>query len=347
MFKQACKYLSSLEAIYPLATHPSYLEPWKASREDMCQFGEKEERVVEAILSFREDIYKESFQSVDRQAIQSWEWLLTVDQMPQRTDEWYLQKARLLTASEISAVWKSVKARNALILSKVNPQSITSKRLACLKGETSPMDWGVRYEPIVKEILESTMGCKIQDLGRIYHRTIQGLAASPDGLITEGPAEYVGSLVEIKCPTSRPITEDIPFDYWCQMQIQMEVCDIPRCEYVEVKLEQATERAYANPGGWVTLYVNKETDDMRYEYHSGKEPEHPEWVAIETYPWILKQIRRSTVLRDTEWFRISKDDITRFWVDVEAVKAGTLQLEGPKKRKVVEEITTPMFQAED
>jgi len=350
MIKSACKYLASLEGINPLPYHQSYLAEWKADQEDICNFGEKEDSILEAILSFREDVYKESF-TCDTKGppITGWEWLLTVEQMAQRTEEWYLQKARLLTASEIAAIWRGVKSRNALILSKINPQA-TSKRLATLKNETFPMDWGVRYEPVVKSIIEKSIGCKVQELGRIYHRTIPGLAASPDGLIVEGPADYVGSLVEIKCPTSRPITEEIPFDYWCQMQIQMEVCDIPRCEYVEVKIKEGLPDASAEHTGWISLDVHKETDEMRYQYHDGTPVEDPEWISVETYPWYLTQIRRTTVHRDTEWFRISKDDITSFWKDVDAVKAGTLTIQGPKKRVKVEipEIPdTPMFQAED
>jgi hypothetical protein len=45
---------------------------------------------------------------------------------------------------------------------------------------------------------------------------------------------------------------------------------------------------------------------------------------------------------------MSKEDITTFWKDVNAVRAGTLTIEGPKKRKVEPEIPeTPMFQIED
>jgi len=359
MIKSACKYLSSLESINPLPFHQSYLAEWKANQEDISDFGEKEDSILEAILNFREDLYRQSF-TCDTKGppITGWEWLLTVEQMAQRTEEWYLQKARLLTASEIAAIWRGVKSRNSLILSKINPQA-TSKRLATLKSETLPMDWGVRYEPVVKSIIEKIIGCKIQELGRIYHRHIQGLAASPDGLIIEGPADYIGSLVEIKCPTTRPITEEIPFDYWCQMQIQMEVCDIPRCEYVEVKIKEglsteananANANANAEHTGWVSLDVHKGTDEMRYQYHTGIPSEDPAWITIETYPWYLTQIRRTTVHRDTEWFRISKDDITSFWEDVDAVKAGTLIIQGPKKRvkaEISEIPDMPMFQAED
>jgi putative phage-type endonuclease len=348
MFKSACKYLSSLERLNPLATHPSYLEEWKELQIEMCNFGTEEEKIVDAILQFREDTYTACLESqvCDSPEITDWQWLLTVEQMPQRTEEWYLQKSRLLTASEIAAIWRGVKSRNALIHAKVSPQlGSSNKRLACLKAETSPMDWGVRYEPVVKLLLEKKLSCKIQELGRIYHQTIPGLAASPDGLITEGPVEYVGSLVEIKCPSSRVINDDIPFEYWCQMQIQMEVCNIPRCEYVEAKFKEGD--AVGDDSGWITLDIHKESDDMRYQYHTGTPTEAPEWLSIETYPWTLIQFRRKTVYRDTEWFRVSKDDITSFWKDVEAVKAGTLTIEPPKKRKVIEKEVVSMFQAED
>ena len=343
--KQGCKYLADLEATNPLPMHQSYLKHWKNDQRDMCPFDVKEQSILEAILSFREDIFAASFETnITSPPITGWEWLLTTEQMPQRTEEWYLQKANLLTASEIAGIWRGVKSRNNLVLSKVNPQPTGNKRIACLKNETLPMDWGVRYEPVVKEVLEKTIGCKIQDLGRIYHRTIPGLAASPDGLITQGPSEYVGSLVEIKCPTTRVITDEIPFDYWCQMQIQMEVCDIPRCEYVEVKIDEKE----STEGGWVSLDVHKETDELKYQYHSGKPLEDPAWITVETYPWSLKQIRRTTVHRDTEWFRMSNEDITTFWKDVNSVRAGTLTIEGPKKRKVEPEIPeTAMFQIED
>jgi hypothetical protein len=103
--------------------------------------------------------------------------------------------------------------------------------------DMTAMDWGVRFEPIVKQILTVRWGAEILEFGRLLHPTDPRLAASPDGiLIAAADPARIGRLVEIKCPIRREITGAIPYEYWCQMQIQMEVCDIDECEYVEAKI---------------------------------------------------------------------------------------------------------------
>jgi hypothetical protein len=212
------------------------------------------------------------------------------------------------------------------------------------------MDWGVRYEPVVKEILQNSLGITIYELGRIHHRTIKGIAASPDGLISEAPAgsPLLGTLVEIKCPTSRVITTAIPFDYWCQMQLQMEVCGIDSCEFVETKFKEfGAEEAITDgsTNGWITLEANSDTMEMRYVYHSaplappseGSEgSEGSPWVSMETYRWELVELRRVTVARDQEWFAKIQPDIASFWKDVQGACDGSwIPPPSTRKPKVV------------
>jgi len=164
------------------------------------------------------------------------EEILTRPQVPQRTQAWYLQGKCVLTASEFASLYGSPRAIRQLAFQKVAvAQAQTTNRLACLTCEMGPFDWGIRFEPVVKTILEERWGAKILDSGRLMHPTDPLLAASPDGLIVEAtdPAR-VGRLLEIKCPITREIGAGIPFEYWCQMQIQMEVTGIDECEYVEV-----------------------------------------------------------------------------------------------------------------
>jgi hypothetical protein len=196
------------------------------------------------------------------------------------------------------------------------------------------MDWGVRYEPVVKQILEDTLGAKIQELGRIRHRKDPRVAASPDGLITEcAKPELIGSLVEIKCPPTRVINDKIPFEYWCQMQLQMEVCDRPSCEFVEVKFKELDADAVPTHPlhGWITLEGNQETMDMRYVYSQVSESEAG-WAEIEKYQWEAVQIRRVTLQRDPVWFQASQAELEAFWKDVEAARQGTW-IPPPKKEK--------------
>ena len=41
--------------------------------------------------------------------------------------------------------------------------------------------------------------------------------------------------LEIKNVVSREITEIPKFDYWIQMQLQMEVCNLDECDFLETK----------------------------------------------------------------------------------------------------------------
>ena len=224
-------------------------------------------------------------------------------------------------------------------------------RLAVGRKETTSLDWGVRYEPVVKAHLEKTLGCTIQDLGRIRHRTDARIAASPDGLITSCSSDpaLIGRLVEIKCPSTRVIKDDaISFEYWCQMQLQMEVCDRPACEFVEVKFREPAsaagtqvEQTTATPSntiidsGWITLESNIETDINRYLYHDTEQqpPQDETWASVETYQWELIKLRRVTVLRDSAWYANSQEKFAEFWKDVEAARAGTWQMPPARERK--------------
>ena len=350
--------MKDVEEIHPLPSHPSFFDDWYMDIEEFWEStGEKFPKEGVYILSLRKQVFELSFGmqplavqplalqplalqplAVQPLALQplalqpkDWKWLLTVDQMPQRTANWYAQKMDMLTASEISNLWKGPRARINLIASKSAIQEPSAKRLATLRVDTNPMDWGVRYEPIVKMLLERD-GSRIHELGRIQHRIIPGLAASPDGLYVSGPLE--GSLVEIKCPISRIIDDKIPFDYWCQMQIQMEVCDIDTCEFVEAKFKEGDE----TPGGYISLLLHREedSDEMKYVYHDSPvctiDANEP-WICIETYSWSCASLRRTIVPRDVKWFEKIQSDIALFWTEVADVREGRRILT-PAKKKV-------------
>ena len=339
MFRDICESMKCLEEIHPLPNHPSYFDAWA---EDILTFWESMDLIPSeliTILSLRKRLFELSFHGTSEHVeSDTWQWLLTVDQMPQRTADWYTQKINMVTASEISSLWKGPRARINLISAKCTPPEPREKRLAIPRSETNPMDWGVRYEPVVKMILEKE-GAQIQELGRIQHRTLTGLAASPDGLYIAGPLK--GSLVEIKCPISRTIQAEIPFDYWCQMQIQMEVCGVDSCEYVEAKFKESDLSASSEGGGLISLLLHTDDDshEMKYVYHDDPEykvaTDEP-WICIETYSWACTSLRRSIVKRDRAWFEKIRPDIELFWKEVADVREGRRILE-PAKRKVVAE----------
>jgi hypothetical protein len=250
-------------------------------------------------------------------------------QIPQRTPAWYAQGKQVLTASEFAKLLGSPRSVSQLVQSKVpsaNPSTQTN-RLACMTCEMGPFDWGIRFEPVVKQILEAKWGVKIAEAGRILHPTDTHIAASPDGIILEAtdPAR-VGRLLEIKCPVSRVIGEGIPFDYWCQMQVQLEVTGIDECEYVEVKLESiqgVNTDLSGTPDGCLWLLQNHTTFVMQYAYTpaelSGLLGEGYE--LIETIPWRLSKMYAVTVTRDRAWFQSTGEAREKFWQQVEEARS--------------------------
>jgi len=319
----------------------------------ICQTAE-EFKVLNAFLSFREILEAEAPQpqpEAQQEAppqtpftpdLESWKWLLTTAQVEQRTQEWYSEYKNVLTASEVSKVFKKNRTRDQLIVTKTQAaQESVNRRLAVERVTTTPMDWGVRYEPLVKAYLEKSLKCKIQELGRIRHRTQNNIAASPDGLFIscELHPELIGRLVEIKCPTTRIIKEnDISVEYMCQMQLQMEVCDRPSCEFVEAKFRQPKEESDRNETaldrGWITLISNIHTDENRYLYHDTPSVSmDPDWAAVETYEWELAFLQRVTVPRNLKWFEEAQPHFTEFWKDVQAARDGTWQIAPGKERK--------------
>ena len=276
--------------------------------------------------------------------------ILSLPQVPQRTPAWYLQGKSVLTASEFATLFGTERAIRQLAFQKVPvpapaPVSAThsTNRLACLTHEMGPFDWGIRFEPVVKMILEKSWGATILDAGRLLHPTDSLLAASPDGLILEAtdPAR-VGRLLEIKCPITREISGIVPFEYWCQMQIQMEVTGIDECEYVEVKLDSITSKCpdlsgATVPDGFVWLFQNLSTYQMTYAYTEEQKAinEYEGLDLIETIPWRLNKMFAKTIVRERAWFQGTASMRQQFWETVEKARAGHIAPFEPKKLKVV------------
>jgi putative phage-type endonuclease len=348
LFNNICDFLDAVEDIYPIPSHTDLLKSWEEDVREYwvdCLGSEgpslQEQQMFESIISFRKAFHSAAmFKEAETiQETNTWEWLLTTTQVEQRTDSWYREKENLLTASEIAQIWSGPLTRARLIKSKVPKEVYTSfaPRLAVPRSIQSAMDWGVRYEPVVKGILEKQLKLKINDLGRIPHKTISRLAASPDGLITEGPEELVGRLIEIKCPSSRKIKEDeVPFEYWTQMQIQLEVCDLEACEFVEVKFAEV-EDASGEAEGWIGLEQNNTSGEYKYQYSETPITQVSEegWNLIETYGWKVQELRRVTQHRDRNWFAGIQKDLEVFWDDVKGAREGTWIPPPPRVKKAV------------
>lgn len=263
------------------------------------------------------------------------EEILARPQIPQRTQEWYAQGKCVLTASEFSKLFGTPRCVNELAMSKIPSDKVYStNRLACMTCEMGPFDWGVRFEPVVKQVLEAKWNAKIIDTGRILHPHDTHVAASPDGIVLEAAdTRQVGRLVEIKCPITRKIGQGVPFDYWCQMQVQMEVTGIGECEYVEVKIDSIQGVSTDLSGvvdGHLWLLQHPLTCELSYVYNENDIREG--WDILEKIPWRVNDIYTVTVTRDKAWYESTHEIRKQFWETVNTLQT---MAQGAGRPKVV------------
>jgi hypothetical protein len=358
MLSPVIELVKSIDSSIPYGNHTMFQKLWKSETEAALELVETENSsnceemlgmVSNALEIFTREAENVSWKKKTTQERQNKvKQLKELPQIPQRSQEWFENYGKVLTASEFSALFVNNKRRRDLVYSKSHPtQDTYSFRHACPTDEMNAIGWGIRFEPVIKQILETKDKCLIYEPGRIQHPTNTHLAASPDGIveIAHSP-QQLGRLIEIKCPYSRVIGKEIPSDYWIQMQIQMEVTDVDECEYIEANLisKRANQSGPLDLSGTTftgTVYLLKQTVedgepfDYKYLYgHIGSSemPELPEgYKCVEVIPWGLKSWHRILVQRDRNWYEGTKPWQEAFWQDVAAAKKGELAPHVPAK----------------
>ena len=370
MFHPVIDTIKSTITFLPLGDHSSFQTSWYTETHHllMNSFGFDDAKVniniktkthqkAERVLDFVTDAYdmflKEALnpkwhdKTLDER-VALVESIKKRPQIEQRTEEWYANFSHVLTASEFSNLFASPKKWSDFVMAKARPsRDDRPRRLAQPTDEMTPIAWGIRFEPVVKQILEFKDRSRIYESGRLRHPTNPFLAASPDGIIESAAnPKQVGRLVEIKCPYSRTIGGEVPFEYWIQMQIQMEVTDIDECEYVEVDIVSARPKVeVVDLSGCSmkgTMYLLKQIvdEDAPFEYKyvygdigSTQIPSVDGYETQECIAWGLKRMHRKIVHRDRAWFESTKPWQDAFWVDVDRVKKGEELPQTPKKQK--------------
>ena len=171
-------------------------------------------------------------------------------QPTQRTKEWYEFRHNLITASNAYKVFENTATQNQLIYEKCQPlnQSLyidgdendeqedtkNIKEVIMINTNTT-LHWGQKYEPLSVKVYEHTYDTKIEDFGCIQHETYMFLGASPDGINVDPQSKRYGRMLEIKNIVNREIDGIPKKEYWIQMQLQMEVCDLDECDFLETK----------------------------------------------------------------------------------------------------------------
>ena len=280
------------------------------------------------------------------------DYLKNIPQPEQRTPEWYEFRQNILTASNIWKAFEFNASYNQLIYEKCIPLDIN--KYSHVSTE-SPLHWGQKYEPISIQWYEKNYNTEITDFGCIKHKNIDFLAASPDGINTCKKSERYGRMLEIKNIVNREITGIPKKEYWIQMQVQMEVCELNECDFLETKFfEYENEDDFNNDGNFnysennslkgIFIYFIKDSQPF-YEYppilsskydfeiwESGIMAKHNELTWMKNIYWRLDKISCVLVPRNFLWFSEAKNIIEKLWNTIKYERINGFEHRIPKKR---------------
>jgi putative phage-type endonuclease len=280
--------------------------------------------------------------------------------LAQRSPEWYAFRHGLITASNIYKTFGSPSKQNEIICEKCGPLVVSAP------SADGPRHWGVRYEPVSVMYYEATYKTKIQEFGCVAHPLHPFIGASPDGINTDVNPALHGRMLEIKNPFSRTITGAPKEEYWVQMQVQMEVCDLNACDFLETQfVEYAShadfvadgtfgESAAGEPKGVILVCAKNEATYYEYAPYQCTEEVFNEWEEgvlkstewLSTIYWKLAKVSCILVERNRAWFAAQLPEIARVWgIIVEERETGKWVERLPKKRaqKVVKRETCAEF----
>jgi hypothetical protein len=271
--------------------------------------------------------------------------LLKRPQTSQHSADWYAQRRNRLTASEFAQILDG--RRGALLRQKIDTTAMGDRpsqapvAIAQADGEMIATSWGHRFEPVTRDIYElelAGVGTVCDTLGRFTHQIHPWLSASPDGVVLSGP--LAGRLIEIKSPKTRIPGDFVPSEYYVQMQIQMEVCDIDAVDFIEARFAQSPVDNYdekaitdARWKGRIQVYGNLERNETwTYRYSEPVEdlddaviPAPPaDLPLLEDTVWWLVSWHPRTVLRNPEWWREEGwPAASLFWAEVQSLRGVT------------------------
>lgn len=337
LFKaKLCEWIDLVDRWQPAPTDEAQVEHWAETALELAyayEFDEgEEESAIHAIVDAWTAAWLRDLggsQAITSLTLAQMDALCSREQVEQRTPAWYAQTASVVSASELSTLFGPPRARAQLVMAKVNPPAPRTQTHACPTDRMGPFDWGIRFEPVVKQIYCHRYNAVIKELGRLTDLEYPRVTASPDGLVYDGPR--AGRLVEIKCPVTREPDGSVPADYYMQMQLQMRVTGADACDYIEVQFSSpySKEITRIGPGMWageIALIYNTTSTEMRYEYGpigGVVEPLLGEGeVLLERIPWSVYSWHEQIVRRKADWWDGVKPVIDAFWEDVERARKG-------------------------
>jgi hypothetical protein len=284
------------------------------------------------------------------------ERLQAVPVQKQRSAEWHEKRHDQFSASNLYKLFGSAAQINSIIYEKCKPPSVAVEGMNKMNGgdTRNPMNWGIKYEQLSLMIYEDKFSTKVKsDYGCIPHpNPLMHVGASPDAInIDPSNLSKYGTLVEVKNIVNRDI-DGIPSEqYWVQMQVQMEVCDLQKCDFLETRFKEfETEAAYLDSDckykGIIYLLIPREgvVADSKYVYvplHcqdlelfvEETERANPQFILYEKTYWYLDEFSCILVERNSLWFQAAVPILQKEWAVVEKERKEGYEHRAPKTRK--------------
>lgn len=282
--------------------------------------------------------------------------LKNIEQPEQRTKEWYEFRYNHLTASNLWKVFGTKSSVNQLIYEKCQP--LNTEKYKAGFAET-PMSWGHKYEDVSIMVYEKMFNTKIFDYGCIPHDEHEYIAASPDGINDDESSPLLGRMLEIKNIYNRKITGIPKKEYWIQMQLQMEVCGLDECDFLETRfIEYESYESFLMDGTFdktetgcmkgIMLYIIDKVNEcpkyvympLDYNEEQYKEWEHKciekytsnEYEWLKTIYWRLDQLSCVLVKRNYEWFKTALPKLEEIWEIIKKERIDGKYIERAPKR---------------
>jgi len=300
-------------------------------------------------------------------------YLKNIPQPLQRTPEWYLFRWNLITASNAWKAFESCSVVNQLIYEKCQPlKSVENNDIeepVKMVNTNTPLHWGQKYEPVSILLYEFKFNTIVDDFGCIQHPIYKFIGASPDGINVDKTSERYGRMLEIKNVVSRDITGIPKKDYWIQMQLQMEVCNLNECDFLETKFTEypSTQTFYEdslineNDEKEICMSKDNKTKGIIMSFHTKdgspfyiykplniiteKDIQIWEEEVLEKYEaspynyifikfiyWKLDVFSCVFVKRNNEWFKNNIGQLEKVWNIIEMERVSGYEHRAPNKK---------------
>jgi len=216
--------------------------------------------------------------------------LKALPQPEQRTKAWYDYRHNRITASDTAAAidLNPYEPVENFYLKKSDPN------YAFLDNDN--VYHGKKFEQVATQIYEHIYNAEVIEFGALPSQTYELLGASPDGICSARTLDNkfstrLGTMLEIKCVVQRQIETSgnikgtiCPFYYYCQVQQQLECCELEVCDFWQCKILEYNCRE--------DYLIDKRTHTYHTYDNTGKKMDIPNYlkkgIILQFYPFDFK-----------------------------------------------------------